>query len=619
MTGTAGLDHRSFQLFGVFFVSGIAAVFGRSRTVSETTFDDVLGTLDYRGHDGRSAWIGDGVALGHQHHWLTPEAVGTDQPVHVDGVHLALDGRLDDRSRLADSLSASVDLDSTADARLLAHGYRELGTDVFERAVGAFAVVLYDERDERFVCARDPTGIRHLFLAETPEAVVVGSDVATVRAHPSVAGEPNDAAVAAYLQYRPIRETATFSTAVDRLDHATWLSVDDDGLRRHRYWHPADTAIRPDSPVDARRRLRETLGTAVAARTRSRDRPALSLSGGLDSTAVGAVAAADEGVRPAAYSIVYESVGDDRMRTERQRMRDTATAHDLSHEEIVADDCRPLGDPSDYDSVLSESACLDPVQPSIDALNDAIVEGGHRIKLTGHGGNAFNGSRFAYADLLRGGRLPTLLGATRTDAMKTARALLWFGLAPLAPGLAAHFTDGDDGPPPWTGQRLRETTIPDVQAADSFDSLHRQNDYESFLGLTREFKLHQARRRAIRDGLELRMPYLDRRVLELAYAIPPHWLLAGGETKGLFRETFADVLPDSVLAIRKGSTFDSVVEPGIQANTDHLRATLTEPAIESAGYVADGEAVAELDRVLERGSDTKLLWRLYAVERYLQH
>jgi asparagine synthase (glutamine-hydrolysing) len=602
-------------------VSGIAAVFGRSGTVSETTFDDVLGTLDYRGHDGRAAWIDDRVALGHQHHWLTPQAVGTEQPVHVDGVHLALDGRLDDRSGLADALGDTLpsSVESVSDARLLAHGYRALGTDVFERAVGAFAVVLYDEREEQFVCARDPTGIRHLFVAETPEAVVVGSDVATVRAHPSVAGEPNDDAVAAYLQYQPIQQTATFSTAVERLDHATYLRADEDGVRRQRYWHPAETTTRLDSPADARRRLRETLGTAIAARARSREQPALSLSGGLDSTAIAAVAAADEDIRPAGYSIVYESVGDDRMRAERQRMRDTATAHDLTHEEIVADDCLPLRDPTAYDSVLSESACLDPVQPSIDALNDAVEDGGHRIKLTGHGGNAFNGSRFAYADLLRRARLPTLFDVTRTDAMQTTRALLWFGLAPLAPGLAAHFTDTDDGPPAWTGDRLRATTVSNPTEPATFDSLHRENDYESFLGLTREFKLHQARRRALRSGIELRMPYLDRRVLELAYAIPPHWLLAGGEMKGLFRETFADVLPDSVLAIRKGSTFDSVVEPGLQAAADHVRTTLTDPEIEAAGYVADGQAVAELDRVLARGSDTKLLWRLYAVERYLRH
>lgn len=608
-------------------MSGIAAVFSRSGTVSESTFEEMLSTLDYRGHDGSASWTTDRVALGHQHHWRTPEAVDSEQPVHADGVHLTLDGRLDNREAFTEFLPDSVDAAETCDARLLAHGYRELGREAFERAVGPFGLALWDEHAAEFVCARDHTGIRQLFVAETLEAVVVGSDVQTVRAHPAVDDEPNAAAIAGYLQYRSIRSDATFTTAVERLRHATALVADDDGVRRRQFWHPANVTRRFDSPTDAAQQLRTTLADAITARSRSRERPALSLSGGLDSTAVAAVAAADDaGQLPHAYSIVYESVGDERFREERQRMRDTATAHDIPHEEIVADDCLPLRDPSAYEEVATESACLDPVQPSIDALNEAMLDGGHRIKLTGHGGNAFNGSRFAYTDLLKRLRLPSLFSWARADAMQTTRLLLWFGLAPLAPNIAARFTgsdsDGDDeeddGEPNWVGPRLESVTLPEMTRPEAFSGLHHSRDYENFLGLTREFKLHQARRRALRSGIELRMPYLDRRVIELAYTIPPHWLLVGGEKKGLFREAFADVLPESLLAIRKGSMFDGVVEPGMQVAADHIRETFDDSEIEARGYVTPGEPTAELERVLDRGEDTKLLWRLYGVERFLQ-
>lgn len=587
--------------------------------MDDGAFDELLGTLDYRGPDGRGQWHGDGVALGHQHHWTTPEAVGEDQPVAVGPVRVALAGRLDNRRELASALPAGESLDDTTDAVLLGHAYREWGVDCLDRAVGAFALALHDADRDRFLCARDKTGIRHLFVAETDDAVVVASDPATVRSHPAVDARPSDAAATAYLTRTPARADLAFDDGVRRLPHGSWLAVADGEVRTERYWHPADGPdLREVSRATLQRRLRETLREAVEARLRCREQPALSMSGGLDSTALAGVLADDLDSPIPAFSMVFEDVAEEQLtRAERRRIRDTADRHDLRSVEVVADDEKPLSDPAIFDAPAADCPCLDPVQGATDLLNRRLADAGHRVVFTGHGGNVLNGSRFAYADLLRRGRLPTLWRAVRADGGDTARLLLWYALAPTMPGLAARFTDADD-PPDWFGPALDSSIVPEPTAGDRFWSLPNRRNYQGFLALRREYKLHVGHRRTVREGLVLRKPYLDARLVELAYSIPSHHLLADSRPKGLFRRTFGDVLPESVRSIPKGYHFDPFVVAGLRENRDELARVLDgDTRIEDAGYVAEGAPADLLDAFLDGGGDRYAVWRLYGAERWL--
>lgn len=601
-------------------MSGIVAVARRSGGVSEDGFEELLATLDYRGRDGRGRWHGDGVALGHQHHWTTPESVGQDQPVAVGGVRVALAGRLDNREALATALPRDRPLDGTTDAALLGHAYREWGDACLDRAVGAFALALRDADRERLLCARDKTGVRHLFVADADGVVVAASDAATVLAHPAVPDAPDERTLRAYLADESTADDAAFYEGVRRLPAGTRLVADTDGVRRDRYWHPADGPdLSGTSRGELRDRVRAAVREAVAARLRCRGHPGLFMSGGLDSTAVAGVAAADLGADPAAFSMVFEAVDDDRLvRDERARVRDVAGTHDLALAEVVVDDARPLGDPGAFDEPLAESPCLDPTQPATDRLARRTAADGRRVVLTGHGGNVFDGSRFAYADLLRRGRVLALLREARRDPVPTARALKWYALAPTVPSLAALVAGVDRGPPDWLGPRLRGREPAAPAAPGRFRGVHRRRSYELLTGVRRDHKLHTAHRRAARAGLALRMPLLDARVVEVAYAVPPEELLSAGECKTLFREAFADVLPASVRAVQAGRHFEAFVVDGLRRRRDYLRDLFEGSRLEARGYVADGAAVGRLQAFLDGDDDWLSTWRLFAAERWLR-
>lgn len=609
-------------------VSGVVAVYRPAGRPSTDRFERLLSTLDYRGPDGRDRWVGDGVAVGHQQLWTTPQSVGQSQPVVVDDAVVALAGRLDGRDRLAPALPAGTALDGTADPVLLGHAYREWGPACLDRALGAFGAVVWDRDRRRLLVARDKTGIRHVFVAVGDDGVVVGSDATTVRAHPTVPGGPADPSLAAYLADREASDDAAFYEGVRRLPAGTRLVADADGTRTERYWHPADAgtagwrgrlARRWPGGTDPATRIRTAVRAAVADRLRGVDRPGVLLSGGVDSTAVAGVAAADLDAAPPAFSMVFEAVDDERLtREERARIRDVAGAHDLPLSAVVVDDAGPLSDPAAFDGPLAEGPCLDPTQPAVDRLLDEVADAGRRTVLTGHGGNVFDGSRFAYADLLRRGRLATLLRQARRDPLPTRRVLKWYALAPAVPRLAARLFDvGSERPPPWLGPRSRRCDTGSRTAPERFRSVYRQRDYAALTGLRRDHKVHTGHRRAARRGLVMRLPLLDARVVAAAYTAPTHELCAAGERKALFRDAFADVLPASVLAVESGRHFEAPVAGGLARRAAHLRSVLDAPRLEARGYVADGAATERLAAFLDGDADWLVPWRLFAAERWL--
>ncbi len=601
-------------------MSGIVAAFSREGQVRSGRFDRALESLAYRGHDGSDRWVEDGVALGHQHFWTTPEEVGERQPVRVGDATVAFAGRLDDRAALSAALPVGAALAETTDAELFGHAYEEWGPACLDRAVGAFGVALWDHRRERLVCARDKTGIRHLFVAVTEEAVVVASDVGAVRAYASVPDAVADPSLAAFLQTSPGTVDGSFHEGVDRLPAGSRL-IADDSVRTERYWHPTDgPSLGSAGRAELRSRLREAVREATRDRLRCRERPALFMSGGLDSTTVGGVAAEVEAptAPPAPFSMVFEAVEDERLtQGERQRIHDLARRHDLPLTEVVVDDARPFDDPEAFADALSEGPCLEPLTWAIDRAQEQAADVGHQVALTGHGGNLFNGSQFAYADLLRNGKFLTLLRHARRSPMPTRQLLVWYAAAPTFPGLAKRFADVDEGPPEWLGPALRGIEVT-PEREGSFDGVHWRRNYREMTGVGREFKLHATRRQALRHGLDLRMPYLDARVVELGYAIPPYELLSAGERNGLFREAFGDLLPESVRAIRKGQHFDAFVSACVRDGSDYLRELFADSRLESRGYVADGAATDQLDAVLEDGGNLVLLWRLFASEQWLR-
>ena len=101
--------------------------------------------------------------------------------MEVNGVWVAVNGRVDNREQILDSLPDSVST-ATSDVEIIGHAYNRWGIDFLSKLVGAYAMVIWDAEQSRLYCARDKTGIRSLYFVHTQAGeLLVASEIRAIK------------------------------------------------------------------------------------------------------------------------------------------------------------------------------------------------------------------------------------------------------------------------------------------------------------------------------------------------------------------------------------------------------------------------------------------------------
>jgi asparagine synthase (glutamine-hydrolysing) len=261
------------------------------------------------------------VGLGHALLCTTVEAATEQQPLTLDQkVWLTADARLDARreliAKLEDKLGAPLrTLDDSSrppnDAELLLHAYKAWAEDCVKYLLGDFAFAVWDSTRQRLFCARDQLGIRQLYYSVSADCFVFSNTLNCLRLHPHVSNKLNELAIGDFLLFGQNQEkdTTTFAD-IKRLPRAHTLSVGAEGVQLREYWTPTAATIRYRNDRDYIERFQELLKVSVADRLRT-ERVGISLSGGLDSSAVAAVATQSRNSAPlelTGYCVVYDAI-----------------------------------------------------------------------------------------------------------------------------------------------------------------------------------------------------------------------------------------------------------------------------------------------------------------------
>ena len=254
----------------------------------------MLERMSHRGPDGRHVWTDESVGLGHAMLHTTPESLGEGLPLVRGPFALVSDARIDNRDALLQALSGdlnALDLagDSVADSALVLAAYARWGDAFAEHLIGDFAVVLWDRRRRRLVCARDPLGVRQVYFHHAPGVhLAVASDPAALFAVPGIEPRIDEVRVAESLTGRLYDTLHTVFLGVEKLRPAHLLVATAGQVEQRRYWN---LTIGDPPAGDAAEHFREIFDEAVRCRTRSAFPVGAELSGGLDSSSVAVVAA----------------------------------------------------------------------------------------------------------------------------------------------------------------------------------------------------------------------------------------------------------------------------------------------------------------------------------------
>jgi asparagine synthase (glutamine-hydrolysing) len=500
------------------------------------------------GVDGSSSWRDGSAGLVHSHFWTTPEEVGERQPVHRQGrLWISADLRLDNREELCAQLG--VDERTATDAEIVLAAYDRWAEDCPRHLVGDFAFALWDARRRRLFCARDPIGMRPFYYALTGRGLVAASTVEAVLASLAADATPadvNEPFLGDLLAWRFDRwREETPYRGVLRLPPAHRLLLDGERLAVAQYWTfgaAPEPALRRDEEYVER--FREIFLAAVGSRLRGIGPVGFLVSGGLDSSAVACAAhyltetsALPPNTSLRFYSSVFsETPGAEEREYAEAVARRCPRAH-ITY--IPSDDCwglRELGGEGGYPQAepevsITRALVLRPLEQA--------RQNGCRVALAGIGGDqVLSGEPYHKPFELRDVEAQRIFSELphfrRYSRRSTAGLLLDAWIRPAVPEPVRRFA------------RRAPRRQPSPSTAPPLPTLAARESFRYLTEGTFSAKLASLRIAADHTGIEVRLPFLDRRVIDFLLTVPARVRFRDGLIKWVLRESMAGILPEEV-------------------------------------------------------------------------
>lgn len=471
------------------------------------------------------------------------------------------------RSRL---MVEGVRFASTGDSEVLLAALVNWGERALTEIEGMFALAFYQAATRRVLLARDPVGIKPLYVSFSPERLVFASEVRPLLASGLISPDLDPAGVAGFLMYGAPQDPLTVHRDIRSFPCGTWQWIGFDPRSRTlmpeppcRFWRFPKVDFGYDEPravEDVRRTLEGVVGNHLASDVET----GFFLSAGIDSTALASLATRVAG-RVATYSVGFESTA---MPSELVAARETARMLGSDHTEVMIDESSIRGW---WDAWLEAAD-----RPSADGLNSFIVSGavkraGVTVAFSGLGADELFGG---YANFRRVRYLAPLLRSLSLLPRPARRA----GVAALSGLFPARYRTRLNALAESSGRTAdlsielkqflpaAELTRLGLQAADLglrpdylTDAAHAELELDTddpFVIVSRVETYLYMGNTLLRDtdvnsmahSLELRVPFVARPILDLAGRIPPRLHFKGREPgKRLLRRALADVIPTHVL------------------------------------------------------------------------
>jgi asparagine synthase (glutamine-hydrolysing) len=554
--------------------------------------------LAHRGPDGQDSWLGPEVGLGHTRLAII-DLAGGKQPLWDAGGNrvIVFNGEIYNSPELRRDLEAEGYVFRTrSDTEVIPAAIDAWGIGPgLLRLRGMFAFALYDTRTRRLLLARDRLGIKPLYVARVPGGLLFASEQKALLDSGLLARRVNAEAVHDFLGLGYPITPATCWADIEMMEPGTWLEVGPEGTRRGRYWEWRPCENLSLGVKEAVERLRDTLTDALRCHLLADVPVGAFLSGGLDSSLNVALLSRELGLRPKTYCMGFANPAFD----ESVQARRVADYCGTEHHEARIDDHQ--GDPElfcrileQFDEPFGDASCI-PTFLICGKMREHV-----KVALSGDGGDEVLGGyvRYWHAQrLARLGRLRCLrpvlspllnlvgprLGHRGYQARKAWR-LAQLPRAEMLLALQLFYPEDerrDMYQPDFAGRAL--AAGPTAARFARFVPRDLPNPGQQLIAAEIVLRLHGDYLRKVdiassAHGLEVRVPFLDGAMLDLAAGLPIHLKVsARGETKILARRLSRRILPPEVTSRPKqGFGFPLQSWMGLQMTT-FLRELLLGP------------------------------------------
>jgi len=608
---------------------GICGIYSKKSGRDEATIKKMIAVLRHRGPDSSDFYIDENISLGHARLSIIDLSEKGKQPMANEDktVWVSVNGEIYNFKELRDELERKGhQFYSKSDSEVVAHSYEEYGLDFVKKFNGMFAFALYDKKKNRLILARDPIGEKPLYYYYNGEELVFASEIKAIL-QAGVEKEVDKTTLYNYLAYQYSLGERTFFENIKKVLAGNMVILEDKDLTVKNYWDIKENLIQASDDYFIKK-LRELLEGSIRLKMVADVPIGYFLSGGIDSSAVVALARQYSDEKFHTFSVGFETF------SELKYAKIVSQHLKTDHHELIITADMVAKDVSEiawyYDEPLGDAAIINNYYLSKEAAKYV------KVLLAGEGGDELFAGYPNYKRNLKyfnffqssglqkniAGALLNLIprkGDLYSNGSKINRI---FGFLCQPTFERAHLYTTRD----MSREEINYLTKLDYSDAENsaISSLEMKNPLDTMLAidcknLLPEKFLMKADKATMANSVEERLPLLDKEIIEFAFSVPQNLKIKNGEEKYILREAVKELLPLEIINRPKqgfGTPVDEwLLNPALQKMVCQ---TLSNGNL--IREIFKKEKIQDIVRNLEKGNvhRARTIWIIFALELWHQ-
>ncbi len=519
-----------------------------NKNKKEQIINNMMDKIEHRGPDSKGSFVDDVAALGFRRLSII-DLKGGDQPIYNEKGNLVItfNGEIYNFQELRKDLEAKKHVFKTnTDTEVIVHGYEEYGKDIVKKLRGMFAFVIYNKDTKELFGARDHFGIKPFYYYKQDNLFMYGSEIKSFLAHPDFKKELNKEALKPYLTFQFSALEETFFKNVFKLRPGHYFTYKDNKLSIKEYYE-VKFEEENKSIDEFSNKIEDVVEKSVECHKISDVKVGAFLSGGVDSSYIVSTLMPDK-----TFSVGFA----------REHFNEIDQAKGLSDLLNIENVNKVITPDEFFDSLDKVVYYSDEPHANLSAVPlyflSKMTKDYVTVVLSGEGADELFGGYECYAVNKTDRMYRKVPKCIRHTLGKIAFNRPWFhgrkflvknGLSveEYYTGSAFIFNENEKkkvlNPEYQVGKDFREVTKPIFDKAKGLDEITKMQYLDMNLWLVDDILL-KADKMTMASSLELRVPFLDRIVMDTARTIPTRYKITDDTTKYVFRKCAYKKLPE---------------------------------------------------------------------------
>lgn len=547
---------------------GIAGFIG---TFQPEILNKMTGSISHRGPDGDGHWFGDNIGLGHRRLSIIDLSEHASQPMESEcGCYITTyNGEIYNFKELAKDLeNKGYKFNHNSDTAILAPLYDAYGEKMLDKLSGIFAFAIWNKKESSLFCARDHIGTKPFYYTQNNQGnglnLAFASELKALLHIPKLDKTLDMQSLADYLTYLWCPGEGTLFKNIKKLLPGHFMKIHGDKIKIEKWYSPPLPEIKDDKPIYNQKKPEDLLNLLdeIVGEQMVSDVPMGSfLSGGVDSSAIVA-SMCQHTNKPIETFCIKNDLKGEGFSEDVVYARMVAERYNVKLHEIEANE-EGLADLPKMIEILDEPQA-DPAPLYVSHISRIAKELGIKVLMSGAGGDdVFSGYRRHQAALLieKLNGYPKILKsivASGCNILSHGSGSLSRRMGKLSYLLTQDAKEGILSSYEYTHKNISENILINnnneihkyfnevLKCTDGQNSLNKLLYLEAH-GFLPDHNLNYTDKMGMSEGVEIRVPLLDKKLFDFAHDLPIEQKIKGTETKYILKKALESRLPNEVL------------------------------------------------------------------------